>query len=190
MRNFSGQRSSFKLYSRKGAYDSLALVALFHVPYSKYLLRHLFSLFIMLTTLPGNLWSTLLGTLLYLPTVASAQGDQCSCFRTNGSSAGYFTSHRFLDYRNVSPASPEVPPLSSNITNTTNAFATSRFFLEDAWRNDWTIQNWNNTDNVRSSAASVFMVNSPNNVYIGSQDFLSFLEFILTVFLPRKEQRQ
>jgi hypothetical protein len=59
--------------------------------------------------------------------------------------------------------------LSSNITNTTNAFATSQFFLEDAWTNDWTIQNWNNSDNVRSSAASVFMVNSPNNVYIGSQ---------------------
>ncbi|CZR68196.1 related to xyloglucan endo-transglycosylase-like protein [Phialocephala subalpina] len=113
--------------------------------------------------------SILAGLLLFaLPNLSNAQtdnGNECSCFRTNGSSRGYFTYHRFLDYRNV--ANSATPPtLISNATNATNALATSDFFIQDAWKNDWTIQNWNNSDSIATSGAAVTMINSPNNVYI------------------------
>lgn len=112
--------------------------------------------------------------LVFLFSISSltlAQDDtsaECSCFRTNGSSAGYFTSHRFLDYRNVSSASPDVPRLISNLTSTSIAVATSELFTDDAWNSDWAIQTWNNSDTLDSSGASILMVNSPNNVYIGT----------------------
>jgi hypothetical protein len=119
--------------------------------------------------LPSRVWALIL--LPSISSLTSAQkdnGNECSCFRTNGSSAGYFTSHRFLDYRHVSSASPEVPTLISNITNATNALATSDFFSNEAWTNDWTTQNWNNSDDVASFEASVLRVNSPSNVYMGT----------------------
>lgn len=101
---------------------------------------------------------------------ATDNGDECSCFRTNGPSRGYFLNHQFHDYRNVAGASSP-PALTTNATNATNAFATSSFFLEDAWRNEWAVQNWNNSDNLASSGASVLMVNTPNNVYIGTSTY-------------------
>lgn len=136
--------------------------------------------------------SLLAGILLFaLPNLSTAQtdnGDECSCFRTNGSSQGYFTYHRFHDYRNVANPSATPPAVASNATNATNAFATSDFFLEDAWKSDWTIQNWNNSDSMASSGAAVTMVNSPNNVYIG----LSFLpyHFPLANLNLRRKYRQ
>jgi hypothetical protein len=119
--------------------------------------------------------SILAGLFLFsLPRIASAQtdnGNECSCFRTNGSSAGYFTYHRFFDYRNVAGASASPPaPISSEI-NATDALATSNFFLTEAWTNDWTIQNWNNSDSMSSTDATILMINSPNNVYIGTRSF-------------------
>ncbi|TVY36039.1 hypothetical protein LSUB1_G005494 [Lachnellula subtilissima] len=58
----------------------------------------------------------LLSSILRLTFAQKDSGNECSCFRTNGSSAGYFTSHCFLDYRNVPSISPEVPALIPNIT--------------------------------------------------------------------------
>ncbi|KAM3069036.1 hypothetical protein ACMFMG_004214 [Clarireedia jacksonii] len=118
-------------------------------------------------TLPPSL---LLLTLLATTTTTYAQRDnaeECTCFRTNGSSAGYFTSHRFHDFRNVEGAG-DVPELITDATNSSNALATSDFFLGDAWNNDWTIQKWTNADSMANSDATVLMVNSPNNVYIES----------------------
>jgi hypothetical protein len=116
--------------------------------------------------------SILAGILLFsVPRLASAQtdnGNECSCFRTNGSSEGYFTYHRFHDYRNVAGASATPPTVISNTANATNALATSDFFFNNAWTNDWTTQNWNNSDSIASTGASVLMINSPNNVYIGT----------------------
>jgi hypothetical protein len=115
--------------------------------------------------------SILAGILLSsIPRLTSAQtdnGDECSCFRTNGSSKGYFAYHRFFDYRNVANASANPPTVISNTDNATNAYATSNFFLTNAWTNDWTVQNWNNSDSIQATDASILMVNSPNNVYIG-----------------------
>ncbi len=115
--------------------------------------------------------SLLAGTLLFsIPRLTFAQtdnGNECSCFRTNGSSEGYFTYHRFFDYRNVAGASAIPPTVISNASDATNALATSDFFINNAWMNDWTIQNWNNSDSFESTDASILMVNSPNNVYIG-----------------------
>ncbi len=108
--------------------------------------------------------------LFSLPNFTSAEtdnGDECSCFRTNGSSQGYFLNHQFHDYRNVAGASSP-PALIPNSTDATNAFATSSFFREQSWTGEWATQNWNNSDNLASSGASVLMVNTPNNVYLGT----------------------
>lgn len=113
--------------------------------------------------------SILAGLLLFALTSAQTDnGNECSCFRTNGSSAGYFAYHRFFDYRNVPGASANPPAVISNEVNATDALATSDFFLNDAWTNDWTIQNWNNSDSMSSTDATELMINSPNNVYIGT----------------------
>lgn len=118
--------------------------------------------------LPASLLASIfLFSLPHLTIAASDTGDECSCFRTNGSSQGYFLNHQFHDYRNVAGASSP-PALTTNATNATNAFATSSFFLQDEWRNEWAVQNWNNSDSLASSGASILMVNTPNNVYIGT----------------------
>ncbi|THV47653.1 hypothetical protein BGAL_0297g00100 [Botrytis galanthina] len=92
-------------------------------------------------------------------------GEDCSCFRTDSASSGYFTYHRFHDFRTVAAASQTVPDLISNESDTSNALATSEFFSGQAWNNDWSTQNWNNSDSMESGSG-VLMVNSANNVYI------------------------
>ncbi|KAM0135225.1 hypothetical protein ACHAO1_005310 [Botrytis cinerea] len=92
-------------------------------------------------------------------------GEDCSCFRTDSASSGYFTYHRFHDFRTVAAASQTVPNLISNESDTSNALATSEFFSGQAWNNDWSTQNWNNSDSMESGSG-VLMVNSANNVYI------------------------
>lgn len=117
--------------------------------------------------LPASILASIL--LFSLPNLTLANtdnGDECSCFRTNGSSPGYFLNHQFHDYRNVAGASSP-PALISDRSNATNAPSTSAFFREDAWTDEWTIQNWNNSDSMATSGASVLMVNTPNNVYLG-----------------------
>lgn len=114
--------------------------------------------------------ATILCLLSGLATVSaqSHNADGCSCYRTNESSVGYFTSHRFLDYRNASPAPSSVPSIISNPKSATDAYATSDFFLGDAWTSFWTTQKFNNSETRHSTDATTMMVNSPNNVYIGS----------------------
>lgn len=118
--------------------------------------------------LPTPLVATLLFSIF--SSLASAQTDNangCTCFRTNGSASGYFTSHRFFDYRNVASGQAVVPDIVTGLDNTTNALASSNFFMTDSWTNDWSIQNWTNSDSMASGDATTLMANSPNNVYIG-----------------------
>lgn len=115
---------------------------------------------------PSLLLLTLLTTISTTTYAQRDNAEECTCFRTDGPSAGYFTSHRFHDFRNVA-GTGDVPDLITDATNSSNAGATSDFFLGDAWRNDWTIQTWTNNDSRADSDATVLMVNSPNNVYIG-----------------------
>ncbi|KAH8656611.1 glycoside hydrolase family 16 protein [Tricladium varicosporioides] len=113
--------------------------------------------------------SSILAAILLFSSPAFAQkdnGDACSCFRTNATSAGYFTNHRFFDYRNVASAPTAVPSIITNATNSSNAYATSDFFVNTDWTKDWTTQKWNNSDSMSQGDATVLMVNSPNNVYI------------------------
>lgn len=115
-------------------------------------------------------------TLLFTTITVLAQKDNaenCSCFRTDRASSGYFTYHRFHDFRTVAAASQTVPVLIANESDTSNAFATSEFFAGQAWNNDWSTQSWNSSDSLVASGGSVLMINSPNNVYIGMSSLLS-----------------
>lgn len=101
-------------------------------------------------------------------TAQKDNGEECSCFRTNGTSAGYFTSHHFYDYRNVTGASA-VPDVITDANATTYAPPTSDFLTGGEFAADWIIETWNNSDQIGAagSDATTLMVNSANNVYIG-----------------------
>jgi hypothetical protein len=115
--------------------------------------------------LPFSILASLL--LFALSTYAQKDnGQECSCFRTNASSAAYFAYHRFHDFRNVASAGPP-PDVVSSENNVSSALPTSHYFVDQAWQNDWNIVNWNNSDTMEASGDPVFMINSPNNVYIG-----------------------
>jgi hypothetical protein len=101
---------------------------------------------------------------------ANAQTDNsslCSCFKTNGSSSAYYTYHRFHDFRNINSSLASNPNVLTDPNSTTNADVTSGYFDADAWMADWEIQNWNNSDVMGDDNATVFMINSANNVYVG-----------------------
>jgi hypothetical protein len=113
----------------------------------------------------------ILTTLLLCSSLTAAQtdnGDECSCFRTNGSSSAYYASHRFHDFRNINTSLVAVPDVLTDATNTTSAEVPSQFFKNPPWSKDWVIQSWNNSEIIRSNKASILMINSPNNVYIGT----------------------
>jgi len=133
--------------------------------------------------------SVLAGIFLFALTSAQKDnGNECSCFLTNGSSSGYFSYHRFHDFRNVAGASATPPTVISNENNATEAFATSDFFLSDAWQNDWQIQNWNNSDSMSASGATVLLINSANNIYIGTCLSIPQLTLFLTMDIRAKQR--
>ena len=107
----------------------------------------------------------------------------CDCFRTNGSSAGYFTSHKFYDFRNVEGASLTVPPVVGDAAGTSNASFTSKFLASDSLARDWELQNWNNSDTLGLEGEDnrVLMINSLNNVYIGRSTLISLVKHHLTI---------
>jgi len=96
-------------------------------------------------------------------------GNQCDCFKTNGSTEAYFSYHRFFDYRNVPSALTSQPAVITQVSDPKNDIASSAFFSDTSWTNDWDTQTWDNSDvlNDSSSDASVLMIYSKNNVYIG-----------------------
>lgn len=107
-------------------------------------------------------------TLSILVAAQKDSGDDCSCFVTNDTSSGYFQYHRFHDFRYIS-SSNSTPFLDTDEGTASSAYATSDFFTGEAWNGDWTIQTWNNSDGAElQNNATVLMVNSANNVYIGN----------------------
>lgn len=96
-------------------------------------------------------------------------GNQCDCFKTNGSSGSYFKYHRFFDYRNVPSALISQPAVVTQASEDKNDVVTSAFFSESSWTNDWNTQTWDNSDSMSDSGsdAHTLMRYSKNNVYIG-----------------------
>ena len=108
--------------------------------------------------------------LFFMVTVAqNIQHSDCSCYLTNGSSASYFTSHRFYDYRNVDTGSVMTPPVIADAAGTSKATFTSTYLASDTLALDWQIQNWNNSHSLSKDTGEdrILMINSLNNVYIG-----------------------
>lgn len=99
-------------------------------------------------------------------------GSECDCFKTNGSSADYYAYHRFHDFRNINKSLASNPEVFTDAANTSNADATSAFFLDKIWTDDWQSQSWNNSDSMSVNNASILMINSPNNIYICSYIYL------------------
>lgn len=90
--------------------------------------------------------------------------SQCGCYLTNGTVNGYFTEHKFFDFRSLDQYQGIPNPLTDPDASA-NAQVTSNFFTSAEWNSSWSVQSWNNSGGARSDA-SIFMVNSPNNVYI------------------------
>ncbi|KAK3322514.1 concanavalin A-like lectin/glucanase domain-containing protein [Apodospora peruviana] len=89
--------------------------------------------------------------------------SKCGCYMTNGTETGYFTKHKFFDFRNLAQYAG-VPATINNADESGTAAVTSQYFTSE-WTNTWMVGNWNNSAGDRKDA-TVLMVNSPNNVYI------------------------
>lgn len=89
----------------------------------------------------------------------------CDCYLTNGSNNAYYAEHRFYDFRSLSQYQG-VPSMITNQNDTASAQNTSDFFASEDWNSVWTFVNWNNSDQVAAGSVPVFMINSPNNIYI------------------------
>ncbi|CAG7560889.1 unnamed protein product [Fusarium equiseti] len=100
----------------------------------------------------------------------STTDDDCECYLTNGSNSAYYSRHNFYDFRDLA----EYAKVPSPVKNASRkASVTSDYFKSDAWDNTWSIQDWNNRGSggvSLSGDATVFMVNSPNNIYIQEND--------------------
>src|ERR1700728_670403 len=71
----------------------------------------------------GLLPSSLL-VISILSTLIAAQTDnsnECSCFKTNGSSSAYYTDYRFHDFRNINSSLTSKPNVLTDANSTTNA---------------------------------------------------------------------
>lgn len=102
----------------------------------------------------------------FAQTLKKDNANQCECFRTNGSTH-YFANHIFRDFRSIGGNSGDVPAIITDEQDSADAPATSKYFLSDAWQDIWVTQSWNNSQVMEDNSASVLMINSPNNVYIG-----------------------
>ncbi|KAI1268637.1 glycoside hydrolase family 16 protein [Xylariaceae sp. FL1019] len=107
--------------------------------------------------------------LLFIATIIPGivTDNQCDCYFTNESSANYFTTHKFFDFRSLSEYAGVPRPITDACSQ---ALATSDYFLADDWNEHWGIQQWNNSDSVDSGDAPLLNINSPNNVYIETND--------------------
>ncbi|KAI1414674.1 glycoside hydrolase family 16 protein [Hypoxylon sp. FL1857] len=94
-------------------------------------------------------------------------GDQCNCYLTNGTNGQYFTTHKFFDFRDKIDYAGD-PDIIDNAANTSEATATSDYFLSSEWTDSWATQNWNNSAALTSNKtdAVTLMIHSPNNLYL------------------------
>ncbi|KAI0460663.1 putative xylanase 3 [Xylaria acuta] len=90
---------------------------------------------------------------------------QCDCYVTNDTSANYFITHNFFDFRTLAQYA-NVPHPIEDPYDSSDADETSEYFLDDNWTKVWGIQRWNNSNSVDSGDVPVLLVNSPNNIYI------------------------
>jgi hypothetical protein len=121
--------------------------------------------------------------LVSFATAQTDNGNECSCFLTNDSTAAYFTYHRFWDFRNIAAPLSTEPDVLIDPTLTLNAGPTSSYFTNELWTQDWTLQAWNNSDSMSADGATVLMINSLNNVYIRGFFYFIFYNTIpLTSF--------
>lgn len=98
--------------------------------------------------------------------------SNCTCFRTNSSTSNYFSHHSFFDFRSLSNYA-HTPPVLTDAQSNTNAPPANDYFKSVNWTNMWQAQTWDNgammkqnNSDVTGSDATLFMVNSPNNIYI------------------------
>ncbi|KAI0854148.1 carbohydrate-binding module family 1 protein [Daldinia vernicosa] len=96
--------------------------------------------------------------------------SRCNCYRTNMTTAHYFTHHRFFDFRDQTQ-NVRVPGPINDPKGSADAPVTNNYFNDPAWTSMWSIQTWNNSalmngsSDVTGSDATVLMVNSANNIY-------------------------
>ncbi|KAM0738770.1 hypothetical protein ACQRIT_006507 [Beauveria bassiana] len=122
-----------------------------------------------------------------------AQNKNCDCFLSNGTNPGYYAEHAFFDFRQLLQHAG-VPDVVDNAASAASAPESSDFFTSDAWTSFWEVENWNNSNgaasngraNTLSNDATIYMVNSPSNIYIakaaddgggggGGRDVVTFL---------------
>ncbi len=111
-----------------------------------------------------------------LPCLAQSTQDsidtsQCKCFLSNGTNPGFYSKHAFFDFRSLG-AYAGVPALVNVSGDAASVPVTSDYFKSDEWTSFWEIENWDNSkgDNGGfSNDASIYMVNSPSNIYIESR---------------------
>jgi len=94
--------------------------------------------------------------------------SSCGCYLTNGTESRFFSHHAFFDFRSQSQYAG-VPPVIASSKDSSAAPLTSKYFSSEDWTNMWIMGNWNNSKSQRKDA-TVFMTNSPNNVYIEASD--------------------
>ncbi|OAA50144.1 Concanavalin A-like lectin/glucanase, subgroup [Beauveria brongniartii RCEF 3172] len=122
----------------------------------------------------------------------TVQDSSCDCFLSNGTNPGYYAKHAFFDFRQLSQHAG-VPNVVENAASAAFAPESSDFFTSDAWTSFWEVENWNNSNgaasngraNTLSNDATVYMINSPSNIYIakaadddgggGGRDAVTFL---------------
>lgn len=119
--------------------------------------------------IPSRSWAGAIGLAALLPAALAdyqqVSDDQCDCYMTNGTNGAFFSTHKFFDFRSMSQY-VNVPAVISDMNDASQAEAASDYFNSQEWTESWGIQVWNNTQNMQSGDASVFMVNSASNVYI------------------------
>jgi hypothetical protein len=108
---------------------------------------------------------------------------------TNGTESRFFSHHAFFDFRSQSQYAG-VPAVITSDRDSGGAPLTSKYFSSEEWTNMWIMGNWNNSKGQRKDA-TVFMTNSPNNVYIeANSDKNSKPQTWLTLRTQRLEKFQ
>ncbi len=103
----------------------------------------------------------------------TVEDASCGCFLSHGTNPGYYAKHAFFDFRQLSQHAG-VPDVVEDTANVASASVSSDFFKSDAWTSVWEIENWDNSKgaasdrnkNSLSNDATVYMINSPSNIYI------------------------
>ncbi|KAG6014195.1 hypothetical protein E4U43_006839 [Claviceps pusilla] len=98
--------------------------------------------------------------------------SKCSCYLTNGTYSTFYKAHQFFDFRSLTQfASKRGPDVPSSAQDTSLAPPTSSFFTSPLWTSTWQTQSWNNSrsdtaNGTLNGDATILMVNSPNNIFI------------------------